>query len=152
TRARTPAARRPVSRMVSRFKLRSRAPIRAPIQVTGWPIARTSRSEYPTMASISRARHASVTAMTPDPEHDPEKWLPVFGKRSCSTNAALITHGGDLGDARRLFPSAPEPFIDLSTGINPHSYPLPQLLPEVFARLPDAAALARLTAAAARAY
>jgi cobalamin biosynthetic protein CobC len=90
--------------------------------------------------------------MTSDPEHDPEKWIPVFGKRSCSTNPAPIAHGGDLGDARRLFPDAPEPFIDLSTGINPHSYPLPQLSAEVFARLPDAAALARLTAAAARAY
>ena len=26
--------------------------------------------------------------------------------------------------ARMLFPGAPEPWIDLSTGINPHSYPL----------------------------
>jgi hypothetical protein len=28
-------------------------------------------------------------------------------------------HGGRLIEARRLFPGAPEPFIDLSTGINP---------------------------------
>ena len=27
--------------------------------------------------------------------------------------------------ARQMFPDAPEPFIDLSTGINPHPYPLP---------------------------
>ena len=33
-------------------------------------------------------------------------------------------HGGDLGAARRLFPGAPEPFIDLSTGINPYPYPV----------------------------
>jgi len=51
-----------------------------------------------------------------------------------------------------LFPDAPEPFIDLSTGINPHSYPVPQLSPEVFGRLPEPAALARLAAAAASAY
>jgi hypothetical protein len=24
----------------------------------------------------------------PPIEHDPEKWIPVFGKRSCSTNRA----------------------------------------------------------------
>ena len=51
-----------------------------------------------------------------------------------------------------MFPDAPEPFIDLSTGINPHCYPLPQLPADVFARLPDGAALGRLTAAAAAAY
>ncbi len=34
-----------------------------------------------------------------------------------------LLHGGDLGAARRLFPGAPEPFIDLSTGINPNPYP-----------------------------
>jgi len=34
-------------------------------------------------------------------------------------------HGGDLDAARRRFPDAPQPFIDLSTGINPHPYPLP---------------------------
>jgi cobalamin biosynthesis protein CobC len=66
--------------------------------------------------------------------------------------AASLLHGGDLGAARQLFPDAPEPFIDLSTGINPHSYPLPQLSSDAFARLPEMSALARLTAAAARAY
>src|SRR5438309_12031134 len=65
---------------------------------------------------------------------------------------APLLHGGDLAAARRLFPGAPEPFIDLSTGINPHSYPLPQLSSEIFARLPEPAALDRLTAAAAEAY
>ena len=66
--------------------------------------------------------------------------------------AVSLLHGGDLAAARRLFPDAPEPFIDLSTGINPHSYPLPQLSSEVFARLPEPAALDRLTTAAAQAY
>jgi cobalamin biosynthetic protein CobC len=63
-----------------------------------------------------------------------------------------MPHGGDLGAARRLFPDAPEPFIDLSTGINPNPYPLPQLPAELFARLPDATATARLAAAAAKSY
>jgi cobalamin biosynthetic protein CobC len=63
-----------------------------------------------------------------------------------------LPHGGDLRAARRLFPDAPKPFIDLSTGINPNPYPLPPLPAELFARLPDAAATARLAAAAATSY
>jgi cobalamin biosynthetic protein CobC len=86
------------------------------------------------MTSISRASSASVTAMV------------------SHTGAAPLLHGGDVAAARRLFPAAPEPFIDLSTGINPHSYPLPQLPSELFARLPEPAALDGLAAAAAQAY
>jgi cobalamin biosynthetic protein CobC len=67
-------------------------------------------------------------------------------------DAAPIEHGGDLGAARLLFPGAPEPFIDLSTGINPYPYPIPQLSPDLFTRLPEAAALDRLAAVAAQAY
>jgi cobalamin biosynthesis protein CobC len=66
--------------------------------------------------------------------------------------SAPHVHGGDVGAARRLFPSAPEPFIDLSTGINPHSYPLPQLPSDVFARLPEQAAVDRLATIAAESY
>jgi cobalamin biosynthetic protein CobC len=67
-------------------------------------------------------------------------------------SATPLTHGGDLGAARKLFPHAPEPFIDLSTGINPFSYPLPPLDRAVFARLPAPAALDRLCGVAAAAY
>ncbi len=63
-----------------------------------------------------------------------------------------VAHGGDLEAARRLFPQAPTPFLDLSTGINPHGYPMPPLGAEAFARLPEPAALARLEALAARRY
>jgi cobalamin biosynthetic protein CobC len=63
-----------------------------------------------------------------------------------------VEHGGDLGAARLLFPGAPEPFIDLSTGINPYPYPIPQLPGDLFTRLPDAAALDALAAVAAQAY
>jgi cobalamin biosynthetic protein CobC len=68
------------------------------------------------------------------------------------SDIASLSHGGDLAAARRLFPGAPEPFIDLSTGINPHSYPVPQLSSEVFGRLPEPSAHDRLAAAAAMAY
>ena len=61
-------------------------------------------------------------------------------------------HGGDLDAARRLFPGAPEPFLDLSTGINPDPYPVRPLPSEILARLPQPDALARLTEMAARAY
>src|SRR3984893_13945172 len=63
-----------------------------------------------------------------------------------------LPHGGDLSAAQRMFPDAPKPFIDLSTGINPNPYPLPLLAAELFARLPDAAATAGLAAAAATSY
>ena len=46
--------------------------------------------------------------------------------------AAFAYHGGALDVARRLAPEAPEPWIDLSTGINPHAYPLPDLEPDVW--------------------
>jgi cobalamin biosynthetic protein CobC len=63
-----------------------------------------------------------------------------------------LMHGGDLVAARQMFPDAPEPFIDLSTGINPHPYPLPPLPADIFARLPDRAAIRRLAAVAAQNY
>jgi cobalamin biosynthetic protein CobC len=65
---------------------------------------------------------------------------------------AFARHGGDLSAARRLFPEAPQPWIDLSTGVNPHPYLLPELSPEAWTRLPDRAALARLEAVAASRY
>jgi cobalamin biosynthetic protein CobC len=65
---------------------------------------------------------------------------------------APLVHGGDLAAARTLFPGAPEPFLDLSTGINPNPYPVGQLPPDVFTRLPQQDALARLARIAAETY
>src|ERR1700722_16912428 len=65
---------------------------------------------------------------------------------------AFTYYGGALEVARRVAPSAPEPWIDLSTGINPHAYPLPDLELEAWSRLPERGALARLEAAAAQRY
>ena len=64
----------------------------------------------------------------------------------------LAYHGGNLGAARRMYPDAPEPWIDLSTGINPTAYPLPPLAPDVWARLPEPDCLAALEAIAACRY
>ena len=63
-----------------------------------------------------------------------------------------IPHGGDLDAARRLFPGALEPWIDLSTGINPVPYPLPPFEASALHRLPSPDDLARLKQAAADAY
>ncbi|RXT53851.1 threonine-phosphate decarboxylase [Bosea sp. Tri-44] len=63
-----------------------------------------------------------------------------------------IWHGGDLATAKALFPQAPEPWIDLSTGINPIPYPLPELPLSLWQRLPGTAEEAILLAAARKAY
>jgi cobalamin biosynthesis protein CobC len=63
-----------------------------------------------------------------------------------------IDHGGNLARASMLFPQAPQPWIDLSTGINAHSYPHSAIPATAFSRLPEPAALERLKAVAAIAY
>jgi cobalamin biosynthetic protein CobC len=63
-----------------------------------------------------------------------------------------LEHGGRLELARRLFPGAPEPFIDLSTGVNPFSFPLAPFAPDDWKRLPEPEDLAALEAAALAAY
>jgi cobalamin biosynthetic protein CobC len=65
---------------------------------------------------------------------------------------AVADHGGSLGRARTLFPHAPEPWVDLSTGINPHSYPLFDLPATALTRLPEPARAHELAAVAAQAY
>jgi cobalamin biosynthetic protein CobC len=61
-------------------------------------------------------------------------------------------HGGDLSAARRAFPFAPEPWLDLSTGVSPYAYPVADLPAEAWTRLPDPAALRALERAAAKLY
>lgn len=63
-----------------------------------------------------------------------------------------VAHGGDLGEVRRRFPGAPQPWIDLSTGINPVPYPVPELPAEAWTRLPSHAEQRALIEAAARRY
>jgi cobalamin biosynthetic protein CobC len=86
------------------------------------------------MSSISSAKKASVGAI------------------ALTDTLAPLSHGGDLAAARLLFPGAPEPFVDLSTGINPHSYPIPRFASDVFTRLPDPGAMGRLEQIAAHTY
>ncbi len=63
-----------------------------------------------------------------------------------------IRHGGDLAAASARFGAPDGGWLDLSTGINPFSYPLPPVDMESWRRLPGAAAEAALIAAARRRY
>jgi cobalamin biosynthetic protein CobC len=65
---------------------------------------------------------------------------------------AEVYHGGDLTAARLRFPDAPQPWLDLSTGINPLAYPVGELPQEAWSRLPDAQSIRSLEAVAAAAY
>lgn len=60
-----------------------------------------------------------------------------------------LLHGGRLLAARRRFPDAPRPWIDLSTGINPWPCPLPDLAPAIWGRLPEPEEIAALERASA---
>jgi cobalamin biosynthesis protein CobC len=80
------------------------------------------------------------------------KTASVTDMSAFAAQAEPLFHGGDLGAARRLFPGAPQPFIDLSTGINPFPYRLPRLPGDIFAQLPGSETVGTLAAIAARAY
>lgn len=49
-------------------------------------------------------------------------------------------HGGNLDAARRRWGGKRSDWVDLSTGINPHPYPLDALTPDAWTALPDTAA------------
>jgi cobalamin biosynthetic protein CobC len=64
-----------------------------------------------------------------------------------------MEHGGDLSVAMERFGGEPADWLDLSTGINPYSYPLPAGLPlSTWTALPAKAAQERLVAAARQTY
>src|SRR4051794_33101810 len=67
-------------------------------------------------------------------------------------SAGFAHHGGRLGAARVAYAQAPQPWIDLSTGINPRAYPAPRARGVTLNRLPDTGELARLEAVAAAAF
>jgi cobalamin biosynthetic protein CobC len=69
-----------------------------------------------------------------------------------SVDQRLSGHGGRLCIARALYPRAPQPWIDLSTGINPKPYPAPRASASARARLPEPSELRELEEAAARAF
>jgi len=64
----------------------------------------------------------------------------------------FTAHGGRLAQARQSFPRAAEPWIDLSTGINPAPYPANPATTGARARLPDPEETSALETAAERAF
>ena len=64
----------------------------------------------------------------------------------------LAGHGGNLFAARKAYPQAPEPWLDLSTGINPYPYLFANPPPESFTRLPQPEEIWALEAVARAAY
>ncbi len=73
------------------------------------------------------------------------------GRTMISSGSGGVAHGGSLA-AGAAFPAAPRPLLDLSTGINPVAYPMPELTAASFARLPEPGDVAALQLVAARAY
>lgn len=57
-------------------------------------------------------------------------------------------HGGGLDDAVALYGGRREDWLDLSTGISPHAYPLPEIPAGAWTALPDRRAAERLERAA----
>lgn len=64
----------------------------------------------------------------------------------------LRAHGGRIDLAASHYPTAPRPWLDLSTGINPRAWQPRGPLPVDLTRLPSPAAIADLEAAAAAAF
>ena len=75
-----------------------------------------------------------------------------MGPNSENQTVSPINHGGNLAEAERLFPQAPKPWVDLSTGINPHCYPYSTLPATAFSRLPERSDLQDLLTLAAETY
>jgi cobalamin biosynthetic protein CobC len=69
-----------------------------------------------------------------------------------ASDAEPLAHGGNLDAARQQFPGAREPWIDLSTGINPVAFSVPELRAEIWSRLPTRAEEEELLTVAAMRY
>ncbi len=84
---------------------------------------------------------------------DPERLSSAKTLRNTQApDAEPLAHGGNLDAVRKRFPGAQGPWIDLSTGINPVPYPIPELPAEIWSRLPTRAEEEELLAAAAKQY
>lgn len=64
----------------------------------------------------------------------------------------IHNHGGRLDAAVVRYGGQKNEWLDLSTGINPISYPIPDLAPEIWEKLPDTKAEKHLISVARKAY
>jgi len=77
------------------------------------------------------------------------RWVVTLPRNN--KNLPVPKHGGDLGDIVDLTTNDAAAWLDLSTGINPNSYPMIEVSEAAYRRLPSAARYQRLSDAA-RAY
>jgi cobalamin biosynthesis protein CobC len=70
--------------------------------------------------------------------------------KSMTADHNLLPHGGNRSAFARQFPNATEPFVDLSTGINPFAYPLPAFPQTALTLLPQEKDLKMLKSVAAQ--
>jgi cobalamin biosynthetic protein CobC len=104
---------------------------------------------------------STVSAQAISKSAEPKR---AASKRAISTTAGaaqidpvlatdpLAHPGSGLSVARALYPEAPEPWLDLSTAINPTPYPAPRASSRARARLPEPQDLQKLEATAANAF
>lgn len=71
---------------------------------------------------------------------------------AAATVDPFLHHGGRVAVAAARFPSAPLPWLDLSTGISPWAYPVGEIDSSILQNLPSEEDLAELEAAAATAF
>lgn len=69
-----------------------------------------------------------------------------------SDTSQPLYHGGALDQAMAQYGGDVQDWLDLSTGINPHHYPITQVEPSSWTQLPQASALDGLLTAASKAY
>ncbi|AFT84924.1 threonine-phosphate decarboxylase CobD [Paraburkholderia phenoliruptrix] len=81
------------------------------------------RHTDPQQGSPATASSASADASPHAPSHAPP--------------LASIAHGGNLHEAAARYRIPYEDWLDLSTGINPHGYPVPPVPADAWRRLPD---------------
>ncbi|WP_133650783.1 threonine-phosphate decarboxylase CobD [Paraburkholderia flava] len=60
-----------------------------------------------------------------------------MGFESIDVSAPRPRHGGNLHEAARTYGIPYDAWLDLSTGINPHGYPVPPVPADAWRRLPD---------------
>ena len=78
--------------------------------------------------------------------------VPPNALSAAGARVPLPGHGGQVKAIMQHFAGAPEPFVDLSTGISPFAYPLVWPEPGVLHRLPEEGEERALQQVAARAY
>lgn len=126
--------------------------------MSGIESGRTIRSRH---SQGKRSRVVKGSSAPLRPEND---IIPKLGSTPRMTDKTLqkaqpapietpaIHHGGALDLAAQKYGIAAENWLDLSTGINPVGYPIPDIAPHHWQRLPLGSELASLKQAASRYY